>query len=158
MSGVRVFHRLAIYYARHIRGKTVHLFGAVRRVIKGVLKVFNYSELVGWMRRGFRNGGWRRLSQSDRGYLNAAIQYAKSKGKIVNARVVSLLQAIIEKIRLTRSVRILQMGMTKAEKMLTLNSEVFEWCPRLRVWLLDRNYRFWLGLVELSTKYSAYVL
>jgi len=110
------------------------------------------------MRRGFRNGNWRRLSPDEKGYFKAAVCYAKVKGRIVNAMVVSLLQAIIEKIKTTRSAQLLQAGMAKAEKMLTQNSETFKWCPRLRVWLLDRTYVFWLGLTELSTKYSAYTL
>ena len=134
------------------------MIGGFKKAVEKVENVLTYSDLVGWMRRGFRNGGWRRLSRGEKGYFKVAVWYAKIKGRIVNARVVGLLQAIIEKIKATRSLQILQAGTAKAWKMLTQNSEVFKWCPTLRVWLLDRTYVFWLGLTELSTKYSAYAL
>jgi hypothetical protein len=132
--------------------------GSLRRLQEKIENVLSYSDLMGWMRRGFKNGNWRRLSPDEKGYFKAAVWYAKVKGRIVNAMVVGFLQAIIEKIRETRSIQILKAGMAKARKMLTQNSEVFKWCPRLRVWLLDRTYVFWLGLTELSTEYSAYMV
>ncbi|MEM2914100.1 MAG: hypothetical protein QXH91_01670 [Candidatus Bathyarchaeia archaeon] len=116
---------------------------------------YSYNELLGWIRKGYRNSSWHRLSLLERGFLRAAILYAKIKGIIVNAKVAGILSTIIEKIRTTPSTRIIQAGLAKAEQISTQNSQVFKWCPRLREWLLDCTYIFWLGLTELSTNYSA---
>lgn len=115
-----------------------------------------YPVLVDWMHRGFRNGNWRRLNRLERGYFRAATCYAKLKTKIVNGKVLRQLQAILEKLKATMSTRMMGVGVGKAAALLTAGEKggVFEWCPQLKMWLQDRNYIYWLGLTELSTRYS----
>jgi hypothetical protein len=156
-SILRFFCRLAVYYVKRRnsfnKSLTFNVTEKFRKVVGGFLKFFTYSELVGWMRRGLRNGGWKKLTSIEKAYFRVAILYTKIWGKIVSSLVVDILLTIIEKLKTTPTIQILQVGEAKAEKMLSQSSEVFEWCPRFRVWLLDRTYRFWLGLTELSTRY-----
>jgi hypothetical protein len=114
---------------------------------------YSYNELLGWIRKGYRNSGWHRLSLLEKGFFRAAILYAKIKGIIVNAKVANILSTIIEKIKATPGTRIIQAGLAKAEQISTQNSQVFKWCPRLRKWLLDRTYIFWLGTNQINNSW-----
>lgn len=118
------------------------------------MRVLFHADLVGWMRRGLRNGNWRRLSPVERALFRAATCYAKPKGKIVNPTVIERLKAIIEKIKESRFVRALRIGISVAERMLCQYKETFRWCPRMRDWLQDHKYILWLGQTELSTRGS----
>jgi len=72
---------------------------------------------------------------------------AKAKGEIVNGIVVAMLEDIIEKLAETVKDRIFKTGFEKAVEMLEKGEEkgVFLWVPRLKYWLKDQDYIFWLG-------------
>ncbi|WP_309493610.1 hypothetical protein [Candidatus Hecatella orcuttiae] len=139
--------------------EVVNLFKYVPRIywIKGLgmFPILSYAGLLGWMRKGLRNGNWRRLKTTEKALFKAALWYARFKGRILNWKVASQLLSIVEKIKDTLGNRIVQAGVAAAKEMLTRGEEsaVFTWCPQLRVWLTEPRYVFWLGLTRLSTKY-----
>lgn len=106
---------------------------------------FGYEELKSEMRKGMRNGNWRRLNTREKGFLRAAMWYARVKGKVVNSLVVVMLVDIIEKLRETIKDKIFQAGLAKAEEMLSSYKQVFNWASQLKEWLRDPDYVFWLG-------------
>lgn len=106
---------------------------------------FGYEELKSEMRKGMRNGNWRRLNTPEKGFLRAAMWYARVKGKIVSSLVVVMLVDIIEKLRETIKDKIFHAGLAKAEEMLSSYKQVFNWAPQLKEWLCDPDYVFWLG-------------
>lgn len=58
--------------------------------------------------------------------------------------------ALIEKLKETKGMRIFKRGFEKAVEMLEKGEEVevFKWAPRLKYWLKDPDYIFWLGTVR----------
>jgi hypothetical protein len=63
---------------------------------------------------------------------------------------VEKLSALIEKLKETKGMRIFKRGFKKAVKLLDKGEErgVFVWVPRLKDWLKDPDYIFWLGTVR----------
>ena len=109
-----------------------------------------YNYLLSYLRRGVRNGNWRRLEKLERALYRASLLYAKIKQKIVNPNVIAILKNIIEKLKETPGLRILKAGLERARHILTQfkKSGAFKWCPQLKKWLQDPSYIFWLGLTE----------
>ena len=60
------------------------------------------------------------------------------------------LSALAEKLKETKGMRIFKRGFEKALEMLEKGEEkgVFRWAPRLRDWLSDPDYVFWLGTMR----------
>lgn len=104
------------------------------------------------MRKGFRNGNWRRLSGVDRAMFRAAVWYARVRGRIINVRVVAQLLSVVKRLKASVGTRILEAGRGMAEEMLNQYERrgVFRWLPRLKAWLRDPAYVFWLGSVRIS--------
>jgi len=117
-----------------------------------LVRVLGYAELLSLLRRGFRNGNWRRLRLDDKAMFSAAVWYAKVKGRIINPRVLAQLLSVIERLKATVRTHILRSGRDKAEEMLNQykNRGILEWLPRLKAWLNDLNYIFWLGTMQNS--------
>jgi hypothetical protein len=98
-----------------------------------------------------RNGNWRRLNYLERGLYNCALRLVRSRGSIVNAKLLVMLRAIIEKLLATVKTRILQVGKRRAQELSKSFHEhgVFDWAPEARVWLTDPKAIFYLGIIEL---------
>ena len=60
------------------------------------------------------------------------------------------LLALVETLKKTKGMRIFKRGLKKAVEMLDRGEEtgVFVWAPRLKDWLKDPDYIFWLGTVQ----------
>ena len=69
---------------------------------------------------------------------------------IVNGPLVEKLLGLVERLKETKGMRIFKKGLKKAAKLLDKGEEtgVFVWAPRLRQWLKDPDYIFWLGTVR----------
>ncbi|MCS7365136.1 MAG: hypothetical protein NDF54_06860 [archaeon GB-1867-035] len=110
-----------------------------------------YTRLLNHLKRGVRNGNWRRrLDHIERAFYRAALAYSKIKGKIVNSTVIRGLLQIIRKLRETPLLRILKAGLNRAQTMREnfIANGVFNWCPQAKKWLSNPAYIMWLGLTE----------
>ena len=93
-----------------------------------------------------RTGNWQRMNILEKAVYRAAIWYAKHQ-RITNRMLVEKLLGIIEKLKETKGMRIFKRGFERAAEMLEKGEEkgVFVWAPRLKDWLRDPDYIFWLG-------------
>ena len=69
---------------------------------------------------------------------------------IVNRLLVEKLLGVVERLKETKGMRIFKRGLKKAVELLEKGEEkgVFAWAPRLKDWLRDPDYIFWLGTVR----------
>jgi len=86
----------------------------------------------------------------DKALYRASLWYAKHRGGIVNTVLMKKLSSLIEKLKETKGMRIFKRGFKKAVKLLEEGEEkeVFVWVPRLKDWLKDPDYIFWLWTVR----------
>ncbi|HDO20333.1 MAG TPA: hypothetical protein ENG81_02265 [Candidatus Bathyarchaeota archaeon] len=110
----------------------------------------NYTTLLNYLRRGVRNGNWRKLNRLERATYRAALTYTKIKGKIVNNTLVTILLKLIDKLRETPMIKILRAGLNRAKMMKEKFKEnnVYNWCPQAKKWFSNPAYIMWLGLTE----------
>ncbi|MCK4475363.1 MAG: hypothetical protein KAU16_01410 [Methanophagales archaeon] len=115
-----------------------------------ITKDLTYNELFTNFKKGLRTGNWRKLRFLDKALYRAAIGYAKRGGSIANGMLVEKLLGFIEKLKETKGMRIFKRGFEKAVEMVARYEEkgVFAWAPRLKDWLKDPSYIFWLGTVR----------
>ena len=73
--------------------------------------------------------------------------YAKRGRSIVNGLLVEKLLGLAARLKETRGMRVFKRGFERAAEMLDRGEEkgVFVWAPRLKDWLRDPAYAFWLG-------------
>ncbi|MDI6811764.1 MAG: hypothetical protein QMD80_08920 [archaeon] len=102
------------------------------------------------LRKGLRNGNWRKLNFLDKALYRAAMEYAKRGRSIVNGLLVEKLLVLVARLKETRGMRIFERGLKKAVEMLERGEDkgLFVWAPRLKDWLNDPSYIFWLGTVR----------
>ena len=99
-----------------------------------------YGFLREAMKKGLRNGNWRRrLSAIERAFYMASLCYARIRS-IINANIVEKLLAIVEMLYETPASRIFKRGFEKALEILSAGVK-----NPLREWLKDPEYIFWLG-------------
>jgi len=100
-----------------------------------------------------RNRSWRRLSIDERGLYRCALWVAKARGKITNTKlIVEILRVALKLLEGFQS-RIVKAGRAKAVKMFEEYSRpggVFSWVPRMRDWLHDPRYVWYLGVMEVN--------
>ena len=113
-------------------------------------KGITYEELFTSLKKGLRNGNWRKLGFLDKALFRAAMWYAKRGGSIVDGKLVEKLLGVIERLKETKGMRIFKRGFEKAVELLEKGEEkgVFAWAPSLRCWLKEPDYIFWLGTVR----------
>ena len=107
-----------------------------------------YTDLNATFRKAVRNGNWRKLRFLDKALYRAAMGYARYGRSIVNGMLVEKLLGLIERLKeISKGMRIFKRGFEKAAEMLEKGKEkgVFIWAPRLKDWLKDQDYIFWLG-------------
>ena len=114
------------------------------------MRMLSYEELFTDFKKGMRNGNWKRLRFLDKAIYRAAMWYVKHGGSIVGKMLVEKLSALVERLKETKGMRIFRRGFRKAIEILDKGEEkeIFVWAPRLRDWLRDRDYIFWLGTVR----------
>ena len=112
-------------------------------------KAISYADLNAPFRRGLRNGNWRKLWFLDKALFRAAMGYAKHGRSIVNGKLTEKLLGLVARLKETKGMRIFKRGFERAAEMLEKGEENFEgvfvWAPRLKDWLRDPDYIFWLG-------------
>lgn len=118
------------------------------------------------LKKGQRRGTWRRITRLEKALYRAAMAYIRPKTRsarmrngvvektevrsaVTNAVVVAKLMTVVERLQETTGKRIFQRGVRKAAVMIEKGEEkVFAWAPRLKSWLRDPDYIFWLGTVR----------
>ena len=112
-----------------------------------------YPCLVGLRRRGLRNGSWGRLESGQRALFHCAMWIARARGRVCNAKL--MVQVLRVAMRLMDSARskILRLGRSRSASMLANHSKpngVFAWAPKLREWLNEAGYVWYLGILEVN--------
>ena len=109
--------------------------------------MLTYAELLTSLKKGVRNGNWRKLDRVERAFYRASLCFARIRGRIVNSRLVELLSSILERLLETPRMRIMRRGVERAAEMLEKYEKagVFKWAPMLRKWLAEKEYIEWLG-------------
>jgi len=73
-------------------------------------KGITYEYLFTTIRKGLRNGNWRRLSFLDKSLYRASLWYSKYRGEIVNELLAEKLSELIKRLKETRATRIFGRG------------------------------------------------
>jgi len=107
--------------------------------------MFTYKELLRAFRKGLRNGNWRKLRRMEKALCMASMWYLRVRGAILNEMVVGKLSVLMEKLKATSGARVFKRGFEKAVELLSKGESIFAWAPRLKEWLKDPDYVFWLG-------------
>ncbi len=131
--------------------------GCVSRVSKGCVAethAISYSSLLRFRVRGVRNGNWRALSRLERGLYNCALLLAKRRQRIVNAKLLAPIKAIISRLLATIRTRIIAIGEARACALYETYARngVFRWAPEAERWLTDPKAVFYLGVTELFNR------
>jgi hypothetical protein len=111
----------------------------------------NFPNLLVVRRIGLRNGNWRRLSLVDRGLFKCALWVTKVQGSIASLKLLVKVLGIALMLLENSSMRIWMAGKARAEELKQRFNDrgLFDWAPRVRVWLEERNFAFYLGLGEM---------
>lgn len=113
-----------------------------------------YPRLAGLRRRGLRNGSWRRLDVGQKALFKCALWIAKTRGRISNAKL--MVQVIRVALRLLETARsgIIRAGRIRSTSMFETYSKpggVFGWAPRVREWLSESAYVWYLGVLQVNS-------
>jgi len=113
-------------------------------------KEITNEDLFASFKKGQRNGNWRTMNRLDKALYRASLWYTKRLGGIVNGTLVKKLLVLVKMLCETKGMRIFKKGLKKAVNLLVAGEETggFAWAPRLRHWLKDPDYIFWLGTVR----------
>lgn len=119
-----------------------------------------YTDLLLSFRKGLRNGNWRHLNSLDKALYRASLWYAKYNDSIVSMSLLDKLSELAKKLKETVGMKIFNRGFEKAVELTERyeKSGVFTWMPRLKNWLKDPDYIFFLGVIgesEIKRKYSS---
>ena len=114
------------------------------------MRMLSYEDLFTNFKKGVRNGNWKRLRFVDKALYRAAMWYVKHGGSIVSEMLAENLSALVERLKETKGMRIFRRGFRKAIEILDKGEEkeIFVWAPRLKDWLKEPDYIFWLGTVR----------
>jgi hypothetical protein len=112
-------------------------------------QLLTYDRLQQCYRKSIRTGTWRRLYYLDKALFRAALDYLRRGGRILNEALLVKLERFVEQLTETRGTRIMSRGLAKAAALLRDGVEmgIFSWVPRMKEWLKDPDYIFWLGTV-----------
>ena len=109
----------------------------------------SFSSLSSLWRRSLRSGSWARISSAEKALYRCALWIAKERGCIVNRELVAQVLEISEHLFRGIRSRITGAGRERARLMLKSYSNrcgVFGWAPRVKEWLRDTTYVFYLGV------------
>jgi len=111
----------------------------------------SFSRLRSIRTKAMRNGGWGKLDRLDKGLYACALELARLRGRITNARLLMQLEAITWRLLATAKTCIFQAGRARAQELLERYTKggVFDWAPSVEGWLRNREFIFHLGVMEL---------
>jgi hypothetical protein len=117
------------------------------------LKTISYTEMLALWRKGQRNGVLARVGYIRRGLFSAALEYSRMTGKIINPRLVELVEGVADRIRNTIGRKIFNRGLDRAKYLVT-NPKVMGAFPSIKGWINEGSYVFWLGTELLTNRRS----
>jgi len=101
----------------------------------------SFSDLSRFYRSCLRKGLWNNLSALDKAFYIACMRLSKIK-KIINKEIIYALTTIMKKLNSFKEK--IKKGKEVAEVL--LKSKTVIMIPKIKDWLKDPNYIFWLGL------------
>ncbi|MFW6122225.1 MAG: hypothetical protein ACOC80_15185 [Petrotogales bacterium] len=110
--------------------------------------MFTYADLNNNLKKGLRNGNWKKLNKVQKAFYRASLSYSRFQGKIVNSNITGQISSLVEMLLETPGIRVLKKGYEKAAELIQKYEEegVFDWAPQLRFWLNDPDYIKWLAI------------
>jgi hypothetical protein len=112
-----------------------------------------HASLVGFRRRGLRNGNWKHLNIEDRALFRCAFWVATVRGKISNTKLMVQVLKIAMKLVERVPSAILKVGRRRTALMFEIYGKplgVFSWAPQVREWLNDSRYVWYLGVLGVN--------
>jgi hypothetical protein len=115
-----------------------------------ILKMFSltFSDLSRFYKSCLRRGSWNNLSTMDKAFYISCMKLSKIK-KIINKDIIYALTTIMKKLDSFKE-KIMKKGKEVAEML--LKSKTVIMIPKIKDWLKDPNYIFWLGLTYSNLK------
>jgi hypothetical protein len=108
----------------------------------------SFSDLSRFYKLCLRKGLWNHLSAIDKAFYIACMKLSKIK-KIINKDIIDTLITIMKKLNSFKE-KIMKKGKEVAE--VILKSKTVIMIPKIKDWLKDPNYIFWLGLTYSNLK------
>jgi hypothetical protein len=110
--------------------------------------ILSFSDLSRFYKSCLRKGSWNNLSAIDKAFYIACMKLSKIK-KIINKDIIYALTTIMKKLDSFKE-KIMEKGKEVAEML--LKSKTVIMMPKMKDWLKDPNYIFWLGLTYSNLK------
>jgi hypothetical protein len=104
--------------------------------------ILSFSDLSRFYKSCLRKGSWNSLSALDKAFYIACMKLSKIR-KIINKEIIEAVISIMKKLNSFKE-KIMNKGKEVAEAI--LKSKVVMMIPKIKDWLKDPNYIFWLGL------------
>ena len=101
-----------------------------------------FSDLSRFYRLCLRKGSWNNLSALDKAFYIACMKLSKIK-RIINKEIIYALTTIMKKLNSFKE-KIMKKGKEVAEAILKSKTAIM--ISKIKDWLKDPNYIFWLGL------------
>jgi hypothetical protein len=108
----------------------------------------SFSDLSRFYKSCLRRGLWNNLSAMDKAFYIACMKLSKIK-KIINKEIIESVISIMKKLNSFKE-KIMKKGKEVAEAL--LKSKTAAMIPKIKDWLKDPNYIFWLGLTYSNLK------
>ena len=112
------------------------------------MRSLSFSDLSRFYRLCLRKGSWNNLSAIDKAFYIACMKLSKIR-KIINKEIIYALTTIMKKLNSFKE-KIMKKGKEVAEAL--LKSKTVIMIPKIKDWLKDTNYIFWLGLTYSNIK------
>jgi hypothetical protein len=108
----------------------------------------SFSDLSRFYKSCLRRGLWNNLSAIDKAFYVACMKLSKIK-KIINKEIIESVISIMKKLNSFKE-KIMKKGKEIAEVL--SKSKTAAMIPKIKDWLKDPNYIFWLGLTYSNLK------
>ena len=116
------------------------------------MKIVSYADLLALWKKGLRNGTMQKLNYLKKGLFSAALAYTKLRNKIINPKLIVLIEGIADLIKNSIHEKIIKCGLERATRIIE-NPKIIKVVPEVRQWANCDSYIFWLG-TDILVKHS----
>ena len=113
----------------------------------------NHSCLTKVFYKGLRNRNWVNLQIEERALFRCALWVTKVRGRVSNAKLMVQVLRIAMKLLEGAHSLIVRAGRTRVREILqssTTPNGIASWAPRIKEWLNDSNYIYYLGMLVVN--------